>query len=122
VVASISGRDFYLLVSQDGSSLTFRGRRKITVYYFIYRLPEHYDFSDDRVCLCVCLTVCLSVSEHIPRTTCPNFRKKFVCVLPLAMAWSSNSGVAVCNSDFVDSVVMFADNWSDKCDESRMST
>jgi len=42
----------------------------------------------------VCLSVCLSVRSHNSKTTQPNFTE-FVCVLPVAVAWSCSDGVVI---------------------------
>jgi len=46
------------------------------------------------VCVCVCLSVCLSVREDIPATTRAIFTN-CLCMLPMAVAWSSSGVVAI---------------------------
>jgi len=41
------------------------------------------------------LSVCVSVSSHILKTMRPNFTK-FLCMLPVAVAWSFSYGIVVC--------------------------
>jgi len=60
------------------------------------------------VCLCVCLSVCLYVCLSMSISLEPLYRssRNFVCRSPLAMAWSSSGGVAICYvlNIFVDDV------------------
>jgi len=52
-------------------------------------------YCDDRVRRLVCLSVCfLSANISISEITTPIFRK-FLCVLPMALARSSSAGVAI---------------------------
>jgi len=67
-------------------------------------LPTQHSYSapdsgagccDNRACLSVCLSVCLSARQHISGTARPTFTR-FLCMLPVAVTWSSTGGVAIC--------------------------
>ena len=57
-----------------------------------YSAPDRgADYCDERVCL----SVCLSVRDHIFGTTRPIFTN-FLCMLHMAVAWSSSGSVVIC--------------------------
>ena len=47
-------------------------------------------------CLFVSLLVCLTVRSHLSKTTV-QISLNFLCMLPMAMAWSSSDGNAICH-------------------------
>jgi len=48
-------------------------------------------YYDDHVCLLVCRSVCWHISELHIRTL-----PKFLCMFPVAVAWFSSDGIAIC--------------------------
>ena len=62
-----------------------------SLLYLVTLLPVGVtEYCNERICLSVSLFVCLSVHAHISRTT-DSSSHDFLCMLPMAMAWSSGS-------------------------------
>ena len=68
-------------------------------------VAKYCEFCDEYISVCV--HMCLSVCEDISGTTCMIFTK-FLCMLPMAMAWSFwRHCDTLCTSGFVDDIRFF---------------
>jgi len=62
----------------------------LMLWFFYSAFDRGAEYCDDRVCLCVCVLVCLWLELHIRSSA------NFLCMLPMAVAWSSSGSIVIC--------------------------